>query len=568
MSAARRPSSAWTTGLLVAGIAASLAVMGWLGVRAVRGWRHSATQLARQHAAEAADRLATVLGRDMRAVQTMVLASAEWDQAMLDSPFDARGLAASAFARYPYPESFFVWRGGAGPASVAFLDRADRRPPWLRGAAGPIPFPVTVDADPDAAAVLLARVGADARQRRRFSIFEATLHGTRYQVVARPVYRNALRDRLQGVVGFTVNLAWVRRHYFAELTRQVARTGGAGSPLRLAVFDAGGTPVAGSPPSALGEPVQRRPLPFAFYDPLLVAVEPPADLAHETWTVAGGGGDDPAMRDAIQGGQWTLLVAGVAVAALLVGLALTARAAQASARLAALRSDFVSAVTHELKTPIAAIRAAGDTMALGRLRSPEALASGASLIVQESRRLGRLVDNLLAYSRIADVTEVYSLEPLDVDLLVGDVLAGFRKTIEAGGFALDVDVPPDIPPIRGDRTACQLLFDNLVDNALRYSPPGSRVAVRARAAGRAVTIEVADNGPGIPADELPKLTRRFFRGRGAGAGGSGLGLTIVNRIAGDHGGALRIESRVGGGTSVSVTLPAAETGDEEADPGR
>jgi signal transduction histidine kinase len=237
-------------------------------------------------------------------------------------------------------------------------------------------------------------------------------------------------------------------------------------------------------------------------------------------------------------------------------------------RLAGLRSDFVSTVTHELKTPIATIRAAGDTMARGRLSGPDALRDCALLVVQESKRLTRLVDNLLAYSRVTDVTEVYTWDAIDPAALLREVIGGFRQALDGGGFEVEVGIPSDIPPIRGDRTACVLLFDNLIDNAIRYSTATRRLAVRARAEGNAVTMDIADSGPGIPSDELPKVTRRFFRGRAAGSGGSGLGLAIASRIVEDHKGTLRIQSRLGLGTTVSVTLPAAENIDEEAHPGR
>jgi signal transduction histidine kinase len=553
--------------LMVAGIGVSILVTGWLAYGAVRGWRHSATQLAEQRAAETADRLATVLSRDMRGVQATVLASAQWDQFMLDPPFDVRTTAASAFARYPYPESFFAWKGSTDPESVVFLDRADRRPPWMRGDAGPTRFPVVVEYEPDVAAALLARIRQDADHGRRYSAFETAIAGTRYQVVARLLYRDALRERLEGVFGFTVNLSWVRLNYFPDVARQVARIGASRATLPLAVIDAAGAHVAGAPATALRPPIARRTFPLSFFDPLAISLDLP-DLPRETWEAAAGAGSDRTLSDAVDSGNRTLAVAGIATGVFVLGLVLTARASQARARLAELRSDFVSTVTHELKTPIAVIRAAGDTMARGRVTGPDALRDYSQLVVQQSKRLARLVDNLLAYARITDVTEAYTFSALDPGALLDDIVSGFRTTLQEAGFDIAVDVPPDTPAIRGDRTACELLFDNLVDNAIRYSQSERWIRIHARATGPTVTITVADRGMGIPADELTQVTRRFVRGRNAGSGGSGLGLAIASRIAADHGGSLKIESAVGSGTTVTVILPAADSDDEEAHPRR
>ena len=567
MSARAEDSPRWPMHLLAAGIGASILVTGWLGFRAVDGWRRSATLLAEQRAAETADRLATVLSRDMRGVQSAVLASAQWDQFMLDPPFDVRSTAASAFARYPYPESFFAWRGLAKPETVVFLDRADRRPPWMRGDADPSRFPVIVEYEPAVASALLKRIAQDAALGRRYSAFETAIGGVRYQVVARLLYRDALRERLEGVFGFTVNLAWVRRHYFPDVARQVARIGDLKEALPLAVIDAAGNDVAGAAAEALRPPIARRSFPLAFFDPFAMTLDLP-DLPHESWEAAAGAGSDPALSDAIVGGNRTLAVAGVATGVFVLGLVLTVRASQARARLAELRSDFVSTVTHELKTPIAAIRAAGDTMARGRVAGPDALREYSQLVVQESKRLTRLVDNLLAYARITDVTEVYTFSRIDLGAFLDEVVDGFRAALHDSGFDIAVDVPPDTPPMRGDRTACLLLFDNLVDNAIRYSRERRWIRIRARGSGGRVTISVSDHGTGIPADQLGQVTRRFFRGRNAGSGGSGLGLAIASRIAADHGGSLKIESTEGTGTTVDVTLPAADERNEEAHSGR
>ena len=127
------------------------------------------------------------------------------------------------------------------------------------------------------------------------------------------------------------------------------------------------------------------------------------------------------------------------------------------------------------------------------------------------------------------------------------------------GFAVHVDVSDDLPKVYADANALGLLLNNLIDNAIRYSKDARELTVSARANDGAVTIEIGDRGMGIPADELENVTRKFFRGRGAVSGGSGLGLAIVDRIVSDHDGTLAIRSREGQGTTVSVTMPAAQS---------
>jgi signal transduction histidine kinase len=220
-------------------------------------------------------------------------------------------------------------------------------------------------------------------------------------------------------------------------------------------------------------------------------------------------------------------------------------------------------VTHELKAPLATIRAIGDSVASGRVTDTETLKDYAQLVVQESKRLARLFDNLLAYSRITDVTEAYHFEALDLPGLVDEALRGFRSQLSGSGFQIEVDVSPQLPPVRADRTAMGLLLDNVIDNAVRYSGPSHWLGIRAQQTNGVVRIAISDKGIGIPTHELHHVVRKFFRGRRAGSGGSGLGLAIANRIVSDHGGSLVIDSAVGSGTTVSLTLPVADEPDED-----
>lgn len=220
-----------------------------------------------------------------------------------------------------------------------------------------------------------------------------------------------------------------------------------------------------------------------------------------------------------------------------------------------MRSDFVSTVAHELKTPIATIRAAAETWSQSRLSGVDTFQSYGRLVVDEAKRLTRLVENLLAYARITDITDVYKFEPLPVGILFKDIQQEFEAQLDEAGFDLQIIIAPDVGPVRGDRLALRLLFDNLIDNAIRYSHTERRLHLSAEADGRAVVIHVSDSGIGIAPEEIPLVTRKFVRGSRAPSGGSGLGLAIATRIARDHGGSLSIRSALGQGTTVSVRLP-------------
>jgi len=224
-----------------------------------------------------------------------------------------------------------------------------------------------------------------------------------------------------------------------------------------------------------------------------------------------------------------------------------------------MRSEFVSTVTHELKTPIATIRAIGDTLVSGRVPGDSGLKEYAGLLVQESKRLERLVENLLAFSRITDVTEVYAFEPVAVEALVDDVLENFRGQLTSGGFRLVQEIPPHIPAVEGDKTALELMLDNLVDNAIRYSRDERLLTIEASMDDAFVSLSVRDRGMGIPADEIDKVTRRFYRGKQTTTAGTGLGLAIVRRIIADHRGSMSIQSELHVGTNVTVKLPIGKT---------
>ncbi|MFN7917355.1 MAG: HAMP domain-containing sensor histidine kinase [Vicinamibacterales bacterium] len=541
---------------LLVGIGLSIAAISWFGYHAIQEWRDSSVQQAERRSNEAADLLMEALTRDMRGVQVSVLTGPDWEHFDAERPYELTTLVASAFARYPYPETFFAWNSTDAPERMTFFNRADRRPAWMKTAAGPSRFPVIIEQQAVVAQALTSGVNDDARRGRRVSVIEIEIGGRPYQVVAGLGYTDAFRDRLRSVVGFTVDLSWARQHYVNELARQVWTIGGGDEKgLTLSVRDNEGRQVAGTPLGKEASLTTRRQFSLTFFDPDSVPEfrKPSGAL----WTVEVSAENDPTLSQAIRGANRTVLIGLAAAVALVVGLALTARAERSSHRLAELRSDFVATVTHELKTPIATIRAAAETLARGRVSGSDSLRDYGEIVIAEAKHLNRLVENLLAYSRIADVADVYTFHPLDIRTLLEDVRSEFETQIDEGGFMVTVEAPADLPSVHGDRTALMLLFNNLMDNAIRYSSHERAVRLTGHAGNGLVIVAVVDRGDGIEPDELGTITKRFVRGRRAQSGGHGLGLAIAARIAEDHGGGLSLTSTIGEGTTVSVTLRAA-----------
>jgi signal transduction histidine kinase len=541
----------------IAAVAAvSVSLLAWLGYVAVREWQQSVSMLAERGAEEASEVLLTGMTRDMRAVQRSVLASPALDPFALRPPYEVINLVAGAFGRYRYPESFFLWRSEA-PASGMFMHRRNRPPPWARPVADRNQFPLTVESNPSGLPRLLDRVRLDARNRRRFSVFETSMGEVPYQVVARLFYRDELALELDAVFGFVVNLDWVRQNYFVELLREDVWTRGARADVLLAIVDEHDRTVTSTAPASVASPVPsaQRTFPLIFFNPELIAADPPTDLSRHSWNLLATVRNDSSLVAARSAGSRMLILQVVAAAALAIGLALTMRASRASIKLANLQAAFVSSVTHEFKTPISTIQAAGASLATGRISGVDAQREYAGFIVQESQRLARLVDNLLAFSKVTDSTVRPHPEPVALGVLINESLHRFRPQLVEREFTVHSDISADLPPIQGDRATLELMLDNLIDNVIRHSRKARQISLTAFKRDHHVVLEVADRGGGIAEDEVELVTRKFYRGRLAGDGGTGLGLSIVERITADHAGTLAIRTEPNVGTTVTITIP-------------
>jgi two-component system phosphate regulon sensor histidine kinase PhoR len=227
-------------------------------------------------------------------------------------------------------------------------------------------------------------------------------------------------------------------------------------------------------------------------------------------------------------------------------------------RLEMLRKDFVANVSHELRTPITAVRSAVDTLRLTLERDPAASDRFVDIIDRNAQRLGALVEDLLDLSRIESKEYRPEVAPVPLRALADQVLSLLRPRIEEKSFDVGNEIPAELAPARADRKALEQVFTNLLDNAIKYCGPGTRVRLRAQRTGNTLRVEIADSGPGIEPRHLPRLFERFYRvdsGRSRDMGGTGLGLSIVKHLVEAMNGTIGVDSIPGRGATFWFTLP-------------
>ncbi|MBM4246497.1 MAG: PAS domain S-box protein [Deltaproteobacteria bacterium] len=233
-------------------------------------------------------------------------------------------------------------------------------------------------------------------------------------------------------------------------------------------------------------------------------------------------------------------------------------------RLERVRTDFVANVSHELRTPLTAIKGFAETLLSSGFADRERALHFVSIIDRQAGRLSRIIDDLLILSDLELGKMRVQRRAVELEPIVREVVELLGEPARRGGVALAIDLSPELR-VDGDPDRLTQVASNLLDNAIKYTPPGGRVRIAGRALedGSAVELSVEDSGVGIPAEDLPRLAERFYRvdkARVRERGGTGLGLSIVKHIVQAHGGSLRFDSRVGTGTTVTVTLPAAADG--------
>jgi two-component system phosphate regulon sensor histidine kinase PhoR len=227
-------------------------------------------------------------------------------------------------------------------------------------------------------------------------------------------------------------------------------------------------------------------------------------------------------------------------------------------RLEEIRSDFVANVSHELRTPVTVIKGYAETLVSeGEALGPEKISHFSSIILHHSDRLANLISDLLTLSQLESGKIEMDKAPVNLRDLVERVRVFFGERARIAGVAVNVSIPADIPPVAGDIVRLEQVLINLLENAIKYTPAGGWITVSAADEGATVKLSVADTGIGIPAKDIPRIFERFYRvdaARSRDIGGTGLGLSIVKHIVQAHGGAVRVESVPGRGSTFLVVL--------------
>jgi signal transduction histidine kinase len=230
------------------------------------------------------------------------------------------------------------------------------------------------------------------------------------------------------------------------------------------------------------------------------------------------------------------------------------------------RRDLVANVSHELKTPIAAIRAHLENL-LDGVEQPDP--TTLQVMLTQTERLGRLIEQLLELSRLESGELPLLREETPLAPLVTQVLSEIEVARSDRGVVVESALPIDLPPVDADRERVHQVLFNLVDNAVRFTPSGGAVTVSAHRHNGAVEIRVADTGVGIPPEHLPRLFERFYRAdpaRSREDGGTGIGLAIARSVVEAHGGHIRAESELGGGSVFTFDLPVAVAAKNRREP--
>ena len=252
---------------------------------------------------------------------------------------------------------------------------------------------------------------------------------------------------------------------------------------------------------------------------------------------------------------WTILTL---IMVLSFGIVLIVRAVSHEMEILKIKTDFVSSVSHEFKTPLASIKALTERLLDGKVKNSQRMQQYFSVISQDTNKLTRLVGNILSFSKIEEGKKEYDFEETDITQWLNNTVEDCKKERIQAGIKIRTEIADNIPHLKIDKNELSQVINNLLDNAIKFSTNKSEINVIVIRKENDLIIQVIDYGIGIPQDELNKIFEKFYQGGNANrysVKGTGLGLTLVKHTVEAHGGKISVESKVGQGSTFSIFLP-------------
>ena len=565
MSEGTRPRPAWhvwndrgirlAAGLAIV-VAIPMAVLFYFQFRSLHDIEKTSTIVLRQLSSDTANSLVeTVEAYLNRPYFNVLLRVPQARVEPLDLAF-IDPVMRSALIESPYVTSFFVWteRGPHGNKWLTYDQQSMAVP------AGDIEG--RFREDHVFGAKLLPKLRQLVKTRMAIVSFTEVINGRKYYVQGQMRFESPARERMTSVVGFAVDAERLQSEFIPALLRD--RLANVQQPvgfpsLEAAVLAEDGTRIFESDPARSDDmPVDERSFAVIFFDKELTAFAAPYEEQREIWGLRTGYGPQ-SIPEIVSGStrpQMALMV--VLAVAMALGVFLVAGAAAREVRVAELKSNFVASVSHDLKTPLALIQLFAETLELGRVRTPERAQEYYRIINGESKKLTRLIENILDFSRMEAGLRPYRMEPADLGEIVNRVLARMETQFDQGHFIVKTDVTPGLPHVFADEGATEQAIENLLANAIKYSGDAKRIDVTARRAGGHVEVSVTDHGIGISRREQARIFRKFYRVQrelGGGPQGTGLGLAIVDHTMRGHGGFVRVTSEPQQGSTFTLYFP-------------
>jgi signal transduction histidine kinase len=538
-------------------VAIPMAVLFYFQFKSLHDIETTSAVVLRQLSSETADSLTRAVEDYLKRPHISVLLRITQGRTEpLDLPF-IEPVFNDALTESPFVESFFVWTE-VGPNANRWLvfDQASKKMPTGQ-------VEQRFREDKALGTKLLKRLRDLVATRRAIVAFTETINGRPHYVQAQLRFEGPARERMTSVVAFAVDAETLRTQYVPALMRDwlASVQQPSGFPnLETEILDEDGKHIFASHPERAEHfaPVDERSFAIIFFDKELLEFAAPYEQHREIWGLRTSYGPQPIPEIVSASTRPQLALMTVLALAMGLGVFLVAGAAAREVRVAELKSNFVASVSHDLKTPLALIQLFAETLELGRVRTPERAQEYYRIINGEAKKLTRLIENILDFSRMEAGLRPYRMEPADLSETVNKVLSRMETQFSQGNFAVTPKIEADLPRVMADQGAAEQAIENLLANAMKYSGDAKHIEVAARRVNGHIVISVTDHGIGISRREQGRIFRKFYRVQqelGGGPQGTGLGLAIVDHTMRGHGGFVRVDSEPDQGSTFSLHFP-------------